>query len=62
MGEKASQETFGDYITTARAAKILNLSQRRVSQLCDSGELKAVKIARRWLCLSTSVYKYARSK
>ena len=59
MTETKQREREGmlqDYITSAEAAKILDLTQRRIAQLCKSGELEGIKVARRWLVKRDAVY------
>lgn len=60
--EKTTQDTLGEYVTTAKAALILGVTQRRVSQLCALGGLEAVKIARRWLVRNDAVYSLLRDR
>lgn len=50
------------YLTSAEAAKVLGVVQRRVSQLCaqyargDSSGLKSIRVANRWFVESAAVY------
>ena len=56
------------YITSAEAAKVLGVTQRRVSQLCAIHEhdkqdgLESVKVARRWFVKRSAVYAYLAQK
>jgi excisionase family DNA binding protein len=62
MGDKAETTQLGGYITSAEAARILDLTQRRIAQLCNEGELDGVKLARRWFVKRDSVYAYKRRR
>ena len=55
---------LGDYITAAEAAKILELTPRRIAQLCaayrdgDLDGLESVYIVRRWFVKRSAVYSF----
>ena len=50
------------YMTTAQAAKILGVTQRRIQQLIELKEIEGAKIAGRWLVVRDSVYRYMGQK
>lgn len=41
-------DTMGDLLTTAEAARVLNVSPHTVTRLCESGRLRAVRVASMW--------------
>jgi excisionase family DNA binding protein len=49
-------------MTTAQAAKILGVTQRRIQQLIELKEIEGAKIAGRWLVVRDSVYRYMGQK
>lgn len=60
--KQSTNTQLSDYITSAEAAKILDLTQRRIAQLCADGVLEGIKIARRWLVKREAVYSYQKNK
>jgi len=62
MADRTEAVQIGEYITSAEAAKILGLTQRRVGQLCNEGELEGEKLARRWFVKRDSVYAYKKGR
>lgn len=61
-GEVATN-TFVEWITTADAATILRVTQRRVRQLIAEGELEARRVSPNlWMVKRSSVYRYDRQR
>lgn len=51
-----------EYYTVREAAKILNLTDRRVRQLMESGDLEATRAEGRWKVFRKSVYAFRDSR
>ena len=52
-----------DYVNQSEAAKILKLTQGRISQLCSDGSFEgAVKIGWSWIIPKTTLENYPRQK
>lgn len=47
-----------ELLTTRQVAELLNLTERRVRQLIDGGQLKAVRIGRDWLVSRVEAERY----
>jgi hypothetical protein len=50
-----SEHQLSDYVTSAEAARVLRVTQRRIRQLCAMGALECRLVARRWLVRRSSV-------
>jgi excisionase family DNA binding protein len=50
------------FYTTKEAAEILGLSEARVRQLCQSGELKSQKFGRDWHVKKSAIKSYLNKK
>lgn len=51
-------DKLNEYVSTKDAAKILQVTQRRVLQAIEEKRLDAVKVGGRWLVKRESLYKY----
>jgi len=51
-------DKLSEYVSTNEAAKILQLTQRRVNQAIQEKRLDAVKVGGRWLVKRESLYRY----
>jgi excisionase family DNA binding protein len=56
------QDAIPGWITTAEAARKLNITQRRIRQLIDEGDLQARKIANRWFVSEDSLDAFVRGR
>ena len=58
-----TEDALEGWITTAEAARTLGLTQRRIRQLIEDGELVGQKVsANLWLVKKSSVEAYQRKK
>ena len=61
--DKGTADPFEDWITTAEAAEMLGLTQRRVRQLLDEGELEFRKVTPRLVMVyKPSIENYLQGK
>ena len=58
LAQVASMEAKG-YVTAGRAAELLTIPRQAVAKLCDSGELRHVRMGRRRYVELASIAKYA---
>ena len=63
MTDGNTYDTPPGYISTAEAAKRLKLTQRRIRQLLNDGELQGIKVSKNlWLVSETSVEQFRTEK